>query len=47
LLTIGSAEFYRVEYEEGVCENLDSDDIQRIHLEDCDFDKDLIRYRSN
>jgi hypothetical protein len=35
--------FYRVEYEEGVREDLESGDILRILLDDCDFEKDLIR----
>jgi hypothetical protein len=39
--------FYRVEYEEGVCEDLESGDILRILLDDCDFEKDLIRSVTN
>jgi hypothetical protein len=39
--------FYRVEYEEGVREDLESGDILRILLDDCDFEKDLIRSVTN
>ncbi|XP_012573010.1 DDT domain-containing protein PTM isoform X2 [Cicer arietinum] len=37
---------YRVEYEDGGGENLNSSDIRRIVLNDCDFDDDLIRRKS-